>query len=70
MLQEVSSLSGGEKSFAGLMLLSAITQAAAGIPFHLVDEFDVFQVSIGEEGDFVLSIGRHLFACGYHYGLL
>ena len=38
-LQEVGTLSGGEKSFSGLMLLTAITKFASSIPFHLVDEF-------------------------------
>ena len=42
--QEVGALSGGEKSYSGLMLLTAITQAAEGTPFHMVDEFDVYQV--------------------------
>lgn len=39
---EVSSLSGGEKSFASLILLSAIARVAAP-SFRIIDEFDVFQ---------------------------
>jgi hypothetical protein len=38
----VGALSGGEKSFASLILLSAIANVADP-PFRIVDEFDVFQ---------------------------
>lgn len=39
---EISALSGGEKSFASLILLSAIAQVAEPA-FRIIDEFDVFQ---------------------------
>lgn len=40
--QEVGSLSGGEKSFNSLILLSAIARVAEPA-FRIIDEFDVFQ---------------------------
>jgi hypothetical protein len=40
--QEQGLLSGGEKSFAGLVFLCAVAHAAA-VPVRMLDEFEVFQ---------------------------
>ena len=42
LMQDVRSLSGGEKSTSGLILLAAIARLAP-YPFQVMDEFDVFQ---------------------------
>jgi chromosome segregation ATPase len=42
ILQDVGSLSGGEKSYMGIMLMCAIARVAPS-PFRIIDEFDVFQ---------------------------
>lgn len=40
--QNVAMLSGGEKSYTSLLLLSAISRVS-DLPFRIIDEFDVFQ---------------------------
>jgi hypothetical protein len=41
-MTSVAGLSGGEKSFAALVLLAA-TASVSDVPFRIADEFDVFQ---------------------------